>query len=52
MAFSAPVQRLGYVVFFLSSFILFHITPGFEVQRKATLNVPFFFFFSLNLPLS
>lgn len=27
----------------LFSFKLFHITPGFEVQRKATLSVPFFF---------
>lgn len=35
---------LGCFFFFPSSFILFHITLGFEVQRKATLNVPFFFF--------
>lgn len=41
----SPRAEAGLGCFFLSSFTLFHITPGFEVQRKATLNVPFFFFF-------
>lgn len=40
----SPRAEAGLCCFFsLSSFILFHITPGFEVQRKATVDVPFFF---------